>query len=75
MIERNGQTSSSSWHRGAEGCNTGQNRAQLPSYVRQNKIMKALWELGNICRTLYPRIHSSVELRQSVQKALNRGEA
>jgi hypothetical protein len=35
-----------------------------------------LWELENICRTLYILdFIDDVELRQSVQKALNRGEA
>jgi len=49
---------------------------KLSSYVRQNKTMKALWELENICRTLYILdFIDDVELRQSVQKALNRGEA
>ena len=49
---------------------------KLSSYVRQNKTMKALWELENICRTLYILdFIDGVELRQSVQKALNRGEA
>jgi hypothetical protein len=34
------------------------------------------WELENICRTLYIlEFIDDVELRQSVQKALNRGEA
>ena len=38
--------------------------------------MKALWELDNICRTLYILdFIDEPELRQSVQKALNRGEA
>jgi len=36
----------------------------------------ALWELENICRTLYVlEFIYDVELRQCVQKALNRGEA
>ena len=35
-----------------------------------------MWELDNICRTLYILdFVDDVELRQSVQKALNRGEA
>lgn len=49
---------------------------KLASYVRQNKTMKALWELDNICRTLYILdFIDDPELRQSVQKALNRSEA
>ncbi len=48
----------------------------LSSYTRQNQTKKALWELDNICRTLYILTFiDDVELRQSVQKALNRGEA
>jgi TnpA family transposase len=49
---------------------------KLSSYTRQNKTKKALWELDNICRTLYILDYiDDVELRQIVQKALNRGEA
>ena len=49
---------------------------KLASYVRQNQTKKALWELENICRTLYIlEFIDDVELRQCVQKALNRGEA
>lgn len=49
---------------------------KLSSYVRQNQTKKALWELDNICRTLYILdFIDDVDLRQSVQKALNRGEA
>lgn len=49
---------------------------KLSSYVRQNQAKKALWELENICRTLYILdFIDDVVLRQSVQKALNRGEA
>jgi len=49
---------------------------KLSSYARQNQTKKALWELDNICRTLYIlEFIDDVELRQSVQKALNRGEA
>jgi TnpA family transposase len=48
----------------------------LGSYGRQNQTKKALWELDNLCRTLYILTFiDDVELRQSVQKALNRGEA
>jgi len=49
---------------------------KLSSYVRQNQTKKALWELENICRTLYILdFIDDVVLRQSVQKALNRGES
>lgn len=49
---------------------------KLASYTRQNQTKKALWELENICRTLYIlEFIDDVELRQCVQKALNRGEA
>ncbi|CAM5552914.1 Tn3 family transposase ISShfr9 [Rhodanobacter lindaniclasticus] len=49
---------------------------KLSSYARQNQTKKALWELDNICRTLYILdFIDDVDLRQSVQKALNRGEA
>jgi TnpA family transposase len=49
---------------------------KLASYARQNQTKKALWELENICRTLYILdFMDDVHLRQSVQKALNRGEA
>jgi TnpA family transposase len=49
---------------------------KLSSYSRQNQTKKALWELDNICRTLYILdFIDDVDLRQSVQKALNRGEA
>jgi TnpA family transposase len=49
---------------------------KLSSYARQNQTKKALWELENICRTLYILdFIDDVELRQNVQKALNRGEA
>jgi len=49
---------------------------KLSSYARQNQTKKALWELDNICRSIYilDFIDDST-LRQSVQKALNRGEA
>jgi TnpA family transposase len=49
---------------------------KLASYARQNQTKKALWELENICRTLYILdFIDDVHLRQGVQKALNRGEA
>src|ERR1700675_564778 len=48
----------------------------LGSYGRQNQTKKALWELDNLYRTLYIfTFVDDVGLRQSVQKALNRGEA
>ncbi len=49
---------------------------KLSSYARQNQTKKALWELDSICRTIH--ILDFIDdpmLRQSVQKALNRGEA
>jgi TnpA family transposase len=49
---------------------------KLGSYTRQNQTKKALWELENICRTIYILdFIDDVALRQCVQKALNRGEA
>lgn len=49
---------------------------KLSSYARQNQTKLALWELDNILRTLYILDYiDDVTLRQSVQKALNRGEA
>ena len=49
---------------------------KLSAYARQNQTKKALWELDNICRTLYIlNFIDDVTLRQSVQRALNRGEA
>lgn len=49
---------------------------KLSSYARQNQTKKALWELDNIRRTMYILdFIDDVTLRQSVQKALNRGEA
>lgn len=49
---------------------------KLASYARQNQTKKALWELENIFRTLYILdFIDDVNLRQCVQKALNRGEA
>jgi TnpA family transposase len=49
---------------------------KLSSYTRQNRTKKALWELDSICRTLYILDYiDDSGLRQSVQKALNRGEA
>ena len=49
---------------------------KLSSYARQNQTKKALWELDSICRTNHILdFIDNVELRKSVQKALNRGEA
>lgn len=49
---------------------------KLSSYARQNQTKKALWELDNICRSIYILdFIDDVGLRKSVQKALNRGEA
>ena len=49
---------------------------KLASYERQNQTKKALWELEDICRTLHIlETIDDVQLRQGVQKALNRGEA
>jgi TnpA family transposase len=49
---------------------------KLSSYDLQNNTKKALWELDSLHRTLYILDYiDDVELRQSVQKALNRGEA
>jgi TnpA family transposase len=49
---------------------------KLSSYARQNQTKKALWELENICRSIYILdFIDDVALRQSVQAALNRGEA
>jgi TnpA family transposase len=49
---------------------------KLSSYARQNQTKKALWELDNIRRTTFIlKFIDDPVLRQSVQKALNRGEA
>jgi len=49
---------------------------KLSSYSRQNQTKKALWELDNMRRTIHILdFIDDVVLRQSVQKALNRGEA
>jgi TnpA family transposase len=49
---------------------------KLSSYARQNQTKKSLWELDNIRRTMYILdFIDDVTLRQSVQKALNRGKA
>ena len=49
---------------------------KLSNYRRQNQTRKALWEPGHLCRSMYILdFIGEPELRQSVQKALNRGEA
>lgn len=49
---------------------------KLSSYTRQNQTKRALWELENVLRTIYIlKFIDDENLRQSVQKALNRGEA
>ena len=49
---------------------------KLTSYARQNQTKKALWELENICQSIYILDYiDDVTLRQCVQKALNRIEA
>lgn len=49
---------------------------KLSSYARQNQTKKALWELDNILRTIHILdFIDDVVFRQSIQKALNRGEA
>jgi TnpA family transposase len=49
---------------------------KLSSYALQNQTKKALWELDDIYRTLYVLdFIDHADLRQAVQKALNRGEA
>ncbi len=49
---------------------------KLSSYARQNRTKKALWELDNICRSIYLLDYMDDNLlRKHVTKALNRGEA
>jgi len=49
---------------------------KLSSYELQNRTKEALWELEGIFRSLYILDYiDDVELRQCVQRALNRGEA
>ena len=49
---------------------------KLSSYARQNQTKKALWELDNIRHTIHILdFIDDPKFRQSVQKALNRGEA
>ena len=50
--------------------------SKLSSYTRTNRTKKALWELDNIIKSIYFLNYvDSLDLRQNVQKALNRGEA
>jgi len=49
---------------------------KLSSYSRKNGIKDALWEFDSIIMSIYMLEYiDSVELRKSVQKALNRGES
>jgi len=49
---------------------------KLSSYQRKNRTKKALWEFDNIIKTLYVLNYvDSPDLRQNVQRALNRGES
>lgn len=49
---------------------------KLSSYDRKNRTKKALWEYDNIIMSIYILNYiDSLTVRQSVQKALNRGEA
>jgi TnpA family transposase len=49
---------------------------KLSSYTRQNETKKAMWEMDNILRTKYLLdFIDDPDLRQNVQKALNRGES
>lgn len=49
---------------------------KLSAYARKNKTKRALWEYGNIIRSLYFLNYiDSPPLRRNVQKALNRGES
>ena len=49
---------------------------RLSSYERVNKTKRALWEFDNIIKSMYVLDYiDSLELRQNVYRALNRGEA
>lgn len=49
---------------------------KLSSYDRKNRTKKALWEYDNIIKSIYILNYiDSLAMRQSIQKALNRGEA
>ncbi len=50
--------------------------SKLGSYERKNRTKSALWELDNIIRSIHLlRYIDDMEYRQSIQKALNRGES
>jgi TnpA family transposase len=49
---------------------------KLSSHLRKNRTKKALWEYDDIIRSLYTLNYiDSLQIRQNVEKALNRGEA
>lgn len=49
---------------------------KLSSHARKNKTKRALWEYDNIHKSLYLLDYiDSLQLRQNVQRALNRGES
>ena len=49
---------------------------KLSSHARKNKTKRALWEFDNIIKSLYLLDYiDSPQLRQNVQRALNRGES
>jgi TnpA family transposase len=49
---------------------------KLSSYDRKNRTKKALWEYDNIIKSIYILNYIDIlAMRQSIQKALNRGEA
>ncbi|MEW6737473.1 MAG: Tn3 family transposase, partial [Acidobacteriota bacterium] len=49
---------------------------KLSSYARKNRTKKAMWEFDSIFRSIYLLNYiDDLLLRQTVQKALNRGEA
>jgi TnpA family transposase len=49
---------------------------KLSSHLRKNRTKKAMWEFDNIIKSIDKlKYIDSLEVRQNVQKALNRGEA
>jgi TnpA family transposase len=49
---------------------------KLSSFDRQNQTKKALWEYDNIIRSIYLLNYvDDINLRQNVQRVLNRGES
>ncbi|HTS44535.1 MAG TPA: Tn3 family transposase [Puia sp.] len=49
---------------------------KLSSHLRRNRTKKAMWEFDNIIKSIdMLRYIDSLEVRQNIQKALNRGEA